>query len=163
MNRGCPIEQIVARGVELGAYPGATLVVMQGKRIIADIAIGTIDGARRVTPTTLYDLASLTKPLATAAVVSDLLRSGDVLLSQTVGEILGSDAGRLKSRTIHQLLTHTIGLLPHIPCYDFGLGLDAAVDAIVRSDSEPAGTTYRYSCLGYIVLAKIIMVITGQS
>jgi len=163
MNRGCPIEQIVARGVELGAYPGATLVVMQGQRVIRDIAIGTIDGTRRVTPNTLYDLASLTKPLATAAVVSDLLRSGDVLLSQTVGEILGQDAGRLKSRTVHHLLTHTSGLLPHIPCYDFGLGLDAAVDAIVRSDSEPAGTIYRYSCLGYIVLAKIIKVVTGQS
>ena len=80
-----------------------------------------------------------------------------------MGEILGPDAGRLKSRTIHQLLTHTSGLLPHIPCYDYGLGLDAAVDAIVRSDSEPAGTIYRYSCLGYIVLAKIIKVITGQS
>jgi len=163
MNRGCPIEQIVARGVELGAYPGATLVVMQGQRIIADIAIGTIDGLRRVTPNTLYDLASLTKPLATATVISELLRSGDVLLSQTVGEILGSDAGRLKSRTIHQLLTHTSGLLPHIQCYDFGLGLDTAVDAIVHSDSEPAGTIYRYSCLGYIVLAKIIKVITGQT
>ena len=163
MNRGCPLENIVARGVELGAYPGATLVVMQGQRIIADIAIGTIDGTRRVTPNTLYDLASLTKPLATAAVISELLRSGDVLLSQTVGEILGPDAGRLKSRTIHQLLTHTSGLMPHIPCYDYGLGLDAAVDAIVRSDSEPAGTIYRYSCLGYIVLAKIIKVITGQS
>ena len=116
MNRGCPLEQIVTRGVELGAYPGATLVVMQGQRVIADIAVGTIDGVHRVTPNTLYDLASLTKPLATASVISELLRSGDVLLSQTVGEILGPDAGRLKSGTIHQLLTHTSGLLPHIPC-----------------------------------------------
>lgn len=163
MNRGCPIELIVTRGVELGAYPGATLVVMQGQRVIADIAVGTIDGVRRVTPNTLYDLASLTKPLATAAVLSDLLRSGDILLSQTVGEILGPDAGRLKSRTIHHLLTHTSGLLPHIPCYDYGVGLDAAVDAIVRTDIEPAGTVYRYSCLGYIVLAKIIKVLTGQT
>ena len=38
MNRGCPLEKIVTRGVELGAYPGATLVVMQGQRVIADIA-----------------------------------------------------------------------------------------------------------------------------
>ncbi len=163
MNRGCPIETILSRGIELGAYPGATLVVTQGGDVVADLAIGTIDGLRSVTPNTRYDLASLTKPIATAAVLSDLLRSGDILLSQTVGEILGPDAGRLKSRTLLQLMTHTSGLLPHIPCYDYGLGLDAAVDAIVRSDSEPAGTIYRYSCLGYIVLAKIIKVITGQS
>jgi len=163
MNRGCLIEQIVARGVELGAYPGATLVVVQRGRVVADIAVGTIEGARRVTSNTLYDLASLTKPMATAAVISELLRSGDLLLSQTVSDVLGPDAGRLKSRTLWQLLTHTSGLLPHIPCYDYGLGLDAAIDAIVRSDSEPAGTIYRYSCLGYIVLAKIIKVVTGQT
>lgn len=163
MNRGCPIETILSRGIELGAYPGATLVVTQGWDVVADLAIGTIDGLRRVTPNTLYDLASLTKPIATAAVLSDLLRSGDILLSQTVGEILGPEAGRLKSRTIFHLLTHTSGLLPHIPCYDYGLGLDAAVDAIVRSDIEPAETLYRYSCLGYIVLAKIIKVVTGHS
>ena len=163
MNTGCPMEQIVARGVALGAYLGATLVVVQDGRVVVDIAVGTIDGTRRVTPETLYDLASITKPIATAAVISQLVRSGDIVLSQTVGEILGSDAGRLKSRTVHQLLTHTSGLLPHIPCYDFGLGLDAAIDAIVRSDSEPAGTLYRYSCLGYIVLAKIIKVVTGQT
>ncbi|MFM7188134.1 MAG: serine hydrolase domain-containing protein [Armatimonadota bacterium] len=163
MTRGCSIETILSRGIELGAYPGATLVVMQGRDVIADLAIGTLDGERRVTSSTLYDLASLTKPIATAAVLSDLLRNGDILLSQTVGEILGPDAGRLKSRTIFQLLTHTSGLLPHIPCYDYGLGLDSAVDAIVMSDIEPAGTLYRYSCLGYIVLAKIIKVVTGQS
>jgi len=163
MNRGCLIEQIVVRGIELGAYPGATLVVVQHGRVVADIAVGTIDGTHRVTPHTLYDLASITKPIATAAVISQLLRSGDILVSQTVGEILGTDAGRLRSRTILQLLTHTSGLLPHIPCYDFGLGLDAAIDAIVHSDSEPAGTIYRYSCLGYIVLAKIIKVVTGQA
>lgn len=163
MNRGCPIETILSRGVELGAYPGATLVVTQGGDVVADIAIGTIDGLRRVTHNTLYDLASLTKPISTAAVLSDLLRSGDILLSQTVGEFLGPDAGRLRSRTLLQLMTHTSGLLPHIPCYDYGLGLDAAVDAIVRTDIEPAGTVYRYSCLGYIVLAKIVKVVTGQS
>ena len=163
MNRGCPIETILSCGVELGAYPGATLVVTQGGDVVADIAIGTIDGLRRVTHNTLYDLASLTKPISTAAVLSDLLRSGDILLSQTVGEILGPDAGRLRSRTLLQLMTHTSGLLPHIPCYDYGLGLDAAVDAIVRTDIEPAGTVYRYSCLGYIVLAKIVKVVTGQS
>ena len=163
MNRGCPIETILSRGIELGAYPGATLVVTQGGDVVADIAIGTIDGLRRVTHNTLYDLASLTKPISTAAVLSDLLRSGDILLSQTVGEILGPDAGRLRSRTLLQLMTHTSGLLPHIPCYDYGLGLDAAVDAIVRTDIEPAGTVYRYSCLGYIVLAKIIKVVAGQS
>ena len=163
MNHGCPIETILSRGIDIGAYPGATLVVTQGRHVVTDIAIGTIDGQRRVTPNTLYDLASLTKPIATASVLSDLLRSGDILLSQTVGEILGPDAGRLKSRTLLQLMTHTSGLLPHIPCYDYGLGLDAAVDAIVRTDIEPAGTVYRYSCLGYIVLAKIIKVVTGQS
>ncbi len=163
MNRGCPIETILSRGIELGAYPGATLVVLQGGDVLADIAIGTIDGTRRVTPETLYDLASLTKPIATAAVMSDMLRRGEILLSQTVGEFLGSEGGRLKSRTVFQLLTHTSGLLPHLPCYDFGVGLDAAVDAIVRSDIEPAGTLYRYSCLGYIVLAKIISIVTGQT
>lgn len=162
MNRGCLIETILSGGIELGAYPGATLVVTQGGDVVADIAIGTIDGVRRVTQNTLYDLASLTKPIATAAVLSDLLRSGDILLSQTVGEFLGPDAGRLRSRTLLQLITHTSGLLPHIPCYDYGLGLDAAVDAIVRTDIEPAGTVYRYSCLGYIVLAKIVKVVTGQ-
>lgn len=163
MIRGCPIESILSRGIELGAYPGATLVVTRGRDVIADLAIGTLDGERRVTPQTLYDLASLTKPIATSAVLADLLRNGDILLSQTAGEMLGPDAGRLRSRTIFQLLTHTSGLLPHIPCYDYGLGLDNAVDAIVRSDIEPAGTLYRYSCLGYIVLAKIIKVVTGQS
>ena len=163
MNRGCPIETILSRGIELGAYPGATLVVTQGGDVVADIAIGTIDGRHRVSPNTLYDLASLTKPIATAAVLSDLLRSGDILLSQSVGEIPGPEAGRLKSRTLFQLMTHTSGLLPHIPCYDYGVSLDAAVDAIVRTDIEPAGTVYRYSCLGYIVLAMIIKVVTGQS
>lgn len=154
------ITNILNKGVELGAYPGATLHVIQDGKTLIDLAIGTLDGTRRVTPSTLYDLASITKPIATAAVITELIRMGELSLTQTVGELLGSDGGRMKDVPLGHLLMHTSGLPAHIPCYAEGLGLDAAVDAIIRTDTDPVGTMYRYSCLGYILLAKVIHCVT---
>ena len=56
MNRGCPLEQIVTRGVELGTYPGATLVVMQGQRVEPRALLARVLG---VLQQVVYDLAQL--------------------------------------------------------------------------------------------------------
>ncbi len=155
---------LLLRGIEQGAMPGAVVCVRRRGETLWHEALGTTEGATSTTPTTLYDLASITKPLAMASSICALVERGELLLSAPVTGFL-PEAELLKDATVHHLLTHTSGLPAWIACYkDEGSGLDAAVRAILKLSLRGApGTHYEYSCLNYILLAKILETVTGTT
>lgn len=142
--------------------PGVVVCVRQRGQTLWHEALGTRDGQQPTTVETVYDLASLTKPLATASSLCVLIESGELTLNTPVTRLI-PQAEALTEATIGQLLTHTSGLPAWIACYaDEGEGLAAAVRAICKVPLRGApGTHYEYSCLNYLLLGQIIERISG--
>ncbi|MFM7320378.1 MAG: serine hydrolase domain-containing protein [Armatimonadota bacterium] len=154
-------RQLLLRGIEAGATPGATVHVSRYGETIWREALGTTDGTTPTTLDTRYDLASLTKPIATAATVVAIAARGDLLLSSPIADVLGSDGAAFPGITVRHLLTHTSGLPAWIACHAAGPGLPAAVAAIAGAPCAAPGSRYEYSCLGYILLAAIVEHVAG--
>lgn len=117
---------------------------------------------------TLFDLASLTKPLATATLTMQIVEQGRLHLRQSVGRFLEDEFGPLPHFSgveVRHLLTHTSGL-PPIPCWPANAAGKSPHDLIASVLStptlRPAGTGYTYSDTGYILLGEIIARVWGQ-
>jgi len=132
---------VFKRAIDDGAMPGATISIYHRGEKRLDAALGTLDYSRLATIETIYDLASLTKPMATGASVLTLVEQGRLTLTATLPEFFGSAANH-QDITIKHLLTHTSGIPAWIPCYENGLGHDAAIDAILKLPTVPVGTKY---------------------
>ena len=154
---------VLRAGIDEGAMPGAAVCALRRGRIFLHEALGTTDGTRPATVETIYDLASVTKPMATASSVLTLVEQGRLTLTATLPSLLGEAASHLANVTVQHLLTHTSGLPAWKPLYQSGQGLDAAVAAILRLPTAPPGTRYEYSCLGFILLGRIVRQVSGQS
>ncbi len=165
-NRLTQAVDLLRDGVEDGAMPGGVVCVYRnGERALLE-SFGLQDLSRPVTTETVYDLASLTKPMATASSVVTLVEQGRLVLGATLGNLLGESVPEhLAKITVAHLLTHTSGLAAWTACYNNGTGLDAAVGAIFALSAPTAepGTRYEYSCLNFILLARILLTLTGQT
>ena len=153
---------VLQRGVDDGAIPGAVVHVRKEGEPLLRTAVGTLDGTLPARLDSRYDLASLTKPLATASTLVALAGRGELLLSASIADFLGPSAESHRAVTVRHLLTHTSGLPSWMACYENGTGLDSAVDAILRRPALVPEQQYEYSCLGYILLAKIVEVVAGE-
>jgi CubicO group peptidase (beta-lactamase class C family) len=106
---------------------------------------------------TIFDLASLTKPLATALSIMKLCETKDIRLDDKVDKFFTDSKGRAGgSKTIRQLLTHTAGLPAWFPLYS--IRPEKRLEYL--ADAGPGGKKVVYSCLGYIILGKIVEKIT---
>ena len=160
------VDRIVAEGIAAGALPGC--VVLVGDR--DGVTFRRAYGRRAVEPAsepmtvdTRFDLASLTKPVCTAACVMHLVDRGTLNLDAPVAEHLPAFARRGKGTiTPAHLLTHTAGLIADNPLADYADGPDAAWGAIcdLKLRSEPGGR-FVYSDVGYIVLGELIERVSG--
>ena len=166
-GRLAAIDAIVAEGVAAGEMPGC--VVLIGRR--DGVAFQTAYGRRAVEPRsepmtaeTRFDLASLTKPVCTAACVMHLADAGRLDLDAPVVEHLPEFASRGKGAiTATHLLTHTAGLIPDNALADYADGPEAAWAAICELEprSEP-GARFVYSDVGFLVLGKLVERVSGQ-
>ena len=81
------LDEACRRGVAEGAFPGAVVLVGQGERVLCHRAYGhrsLVPERLPMTPDTVFDVSSLTKPLATAAAVMLLVRDGRIRLDDPV-------------------------------------------------------------------------------
>lgn len=154
--------ELLREGINDGAMPGATVCAFRHGRMFLHEASGTRDGKESATPDTIYDLASITKPMATASSVLTLIEQGRLTLTASLPSLLGDAAAHLEKVTIQHLITHTSGLPAWTPCYNVGPGLENAITAIVRQPAAPVGTKYEYSCLNFILLGRIVEIVSGK-
>jgi CubicO group peptidase (beta-lactamase class C family) len=153
--------EVLREGVAAGAMPGATVCAFRGGQMFLHEAVGTLGSQRPTATDTIYDLASITKPMATASSVLTLVEQGRLTLMTPLPDLLGEAASHLANVTIYHLLTHTSGLPAWAPCYDRGMGHDAAIAAILHLPTAAPGTKYAYSCLGFILLHRIVETVSG--
>ncbi|MDX1568520.1 MAG: serine hydrolase domain-containing protein, partial [Longimicrobiales bacterium] len=162
------LDSAILEAVVDSATPGAALAVGRGDRLVRLRGYGRIDGAPDAppaTPTTLYDLASLTKVVATTTAVMRLVDEGRLSLDDRVVEHLPWWAGgdpRKADVTLRQLLLHRAGLPEYEPLYTEARGhadYERAIGAM-ELELEP-GTRSRYSDLGMMTLGFIVEEVTG--
>lgn len=154
------------RGGVGAAYPGATVCAFRRNACFLHEAFGTHGGSSPARLESLYDLASLTKPMATASSVLTLVERGKLSYTDTLETFFGDAAGERKAVTVRQLVTHTSGIVAWLPLYKSGLGLASAVKTILAAPLEnrpKPGETYEYSCLNYILLGAIVEQVAGKS
>jgi uncharacterized protein YbbC (DUF1343 family)/CubicO group peptidase (beta-lactamase class C family) len=161
------IDGVVREGIEQGRLPGAVvLVVRQGKVAFRKAygLRGKDPGESRMTIDTVFDLASLTKPVATATSVMILLERGKLALSDPVSRHLPEFGRNGKDHiTVEQMLLHTSGLLADNPVEDYQDGRKKALERIwqLRPDAE-TGKRFLYSDVNFIVLGELVERLTGE-
>ena len=162
------IDDIVQEGLEQDKMPGCVVIV--GRR--EGIAFRRAYGFRQLQPekvtmtvNTVFDLASLTKPIATATSVMALIQQGKLDPNATVATYLPEFAQNGKETiTICHLLTHTGGLIADNSMSDYADGSDEAFARIygLRPTAAP-GESFTYSDVGYIVLGQVVKTVSGKN
>lgn len=160
-------EEMLNDGVACELYPGgAVWVCRRGVDALVACA-GYTDFSRSVEidEDTLFDLASLTKPVATASCMLILAQEGRLHLGDPVtGFFPDRSLPHLTGVTLHHLLTHTSGLPAWKDLYSKGQSREQAIDELFRIplQNEP-GTTFVYSCMGYVMLSLVVEAVSGQA
>jgi len=150
-----------------GAFPGAAVAVGRGPAVVKLDGHGyfTDEQKKPVTTDTQYDLASLTKVVATTTAAMLLYESDSLDLDAPVAHYLPDFAQNGKEAvTVRQLLTHSSGLKPYLGPEARGPTPGATVDTILAQPlAYTPGTESRYSGLNMITLMEVVEAISGQS
>ena len=161
------LDALIAEAISEGKMPGCVVCFGRHDRV----AFLRAYGQRQIQPEavpmsvdTVFDLASLTKPIATATSIMQLIERGDLRLGQKVSDILPEFGAKGKNEiTIEHLLIHQSGLIPDNALADYQQGPDEAWRRICELGLvAPVGDEFKYSDVNFMVLAKIVQRITGQ-
>ena len=151
---------ILTAGVADGAFPAAAAEAGTHERVLWAGAYGYLDaeGTRAATADTVFDLASLTKVIATTTLVMRAVDAGRIGLADRVGQWLPAWRGADRERvTIEDLLTHSSGLTAHLPFHRDHSGRAEFEHAICTLALEhPPRTRTLYSDLGFMLLGFIL-------
>jgi uncharacterized protein YbbC (DUF1343 family)/CubicO group peptidase (beta-lactamase class C family) len=158
------IDRAVEGCIRRSEIPGAVVVVIRDRQV----ALRKAYGHRRLEPKrepmtldTLFDLASLTKPIVTATAIAILVQQGKLRLDDPVAKHLPSFAAHGKSAiTVAQLLDHSSGMAAVNSLRDYASGRETAVTKVLASKARRSGTR-RYSDLGYITLGALVEKLSG--
>ncbi len=160
------LDAIVGEAVAKGEIPGAVLVVGRQGRLLHRKAYGAraLEPAREpMTMDTIFDAASLTKVVATAPAIMQLLEQGRIRLNDPVTEYLAEFQGGKSAITVRHLLTHFSGLPPGIRLTPTWSGYETGVAKALaeRPVAEP-GERFIYSDVNYILLGEIVRRLSGE-
>ena len=173
------IDETCTAGVTAGAFPGAVVLAGNSEEILFHRAYGQralVPSPLPMTPDTVFDLSSLTKPMATATAMMLLVRDGRVGLDDPVRTVIPElGVGAKAAITFRHFLNHTSGLPAWKPYYECvvhtsGGGptrLSARRGHVFQQVHEeplatPPGEKCCYSDLGFILLGEVIERISGQ-
>jgi serine-type D-Ala-D-Ala carboxypeptidase len=165
-SRLAMIDDVVLRGIRAGGFPGAAVIVARKGSIVWEHGYGTLDwrsGVAVDAERTMYDLASLTKVVATTAAAMVLVDQGKLRLDERVTHYLPTFSGGAKDQvTIRDLLMHRSGL-PAGREISRRAGSKAARKAVVATSLVRApGSDYEYSDIGLDVMGFVVERITHE-
>jgi len=173
------LTDLVQTAVDARDFPGAVLLVGRQGRIVYRKAFGLSQRQpepRPMQPEMIFDIASMTKPVATATAVMLLVEQGKLRLEDKVSDFIPEfkpyrkrGANSNGDIRLWHLLTHTSGLPPYVPAprIEEKLGSPCSLDALTAAiavipRNGPPGEAFDYSCLGYITLARIVREASGK-
>lgn len=189
LSTASAIDSTIADAIKGGAMPGCRLVIAHQGSIVHDGVYGTTDGQQPVKPSTVYDLASITKIAASTLALMKLEEEGKISLNASLASYLPElDGTEMGSRLLRDVLAHRAGLQSWIPfylealedstafspvrtaahsqrisdgCFMRPAWQDSIWSKIVEAEVDKVGT-HRYSDLGYYAIQRIIERLTGM-
>ena len=161
------VDEIIQSAIKDSAFPGAAVLVSKEGEVIYENAFGHLtydDTSAAVTVNTIYDIASLTKVIATTTAVMICYEKNLFTLDDPVAKYIPEFLQNGKEKiTIKNLLLHNSGLPAFKRFYKDFTSADDVINDIYNSPlSYETGSKTVYSDLGSITLAKIVEQVTGK-
>jgi uncharacterized protein YbbC (DUF1343 family)/CubicO group peptidase (beta-lactamase class C family) len=161
------IDSVVKHALDRGELPGCVILVVHRGQAVFRKAYGLRSKQPSeipMTADTVFDLASLTKPVATATSVMILVEQGNLGLSDRVAQHLPAFGQNGKDKiTVADLLLHTGGLIADNPESDYLDGRAKSLERVFQlSPLADPGTRFIYSDVGYIVLGELVELLAGM-
>ena len=165
---------ILRDALEQRAFPGASLAVAHQGKLIASHGFGRFtydDGAPQVTGDTVFDIASITKVVATTSVAMILFERGSLKLEAPVAQFLPEFVNlspphqkqKREAVTVRMLLAHSSGLPAYEKLFEFAQNREELLRAAMTTPLTAApGTRAEYSDIGFILLGEILERIAGE-
>ena len=162
------IKEIVEESIEQKKIPGAVVLVLNQGKIVYKQAFGNkslFPSTEPMTTDTIFDLASLTKPIATGTSIFKLLEAGKLRLSDKAKLHLPElTEPAWEAITLEHLLTHTSGLPAGNASSDYKEGITQSIKKINNLKLlAPPGERFTYSDIGFIMLGEIVQRASGRS
>ena len=161
------MDAIIEEGIAQKKLPGAVVLVGRKGKVVWQKAYG----ARALEPSrepmsvdTIFDLASLTKVIATATSIMILVERGKVRLSDPISVYIPELKGEGREKiTVEQLLTHRSGYAPDFDLREQWVGYDEAIKRLIKEPlRNPPGTRFVYSDINFIALGEIVHRVGGM-
>lgn len=162
------ISEIVQKGIDSGQMPGCVVCFGNSEQILFLESFGLRAAepmAEPMTSDTIFDVASLTKPIVTATAIVKLMEEGKLTLDDSISSHLAPFGQNGKDQvTVLDCLVHRSGLIPDNAISDYQNGIAFAWEKIysLRLQS-PRGTQFKYSDVNFLVLGKLVEELTGKT
>lgn len=161
------IDDAAAAAIKRNELPGAVVLVVHEDAVVFRKAYGNRAVKPETVPMTadaVFDMASLTKPMATATSVMLLIEQGKLKPSDLVSKHWPAFAAEGKDKvTVEHLLLHVSGLTADNAIADYADGRAKAMERVAALKLEvPEGTRFRYSDVGFIVLGELVERVGGM-
>lgn len=161
--------ELVEKAMDNRAFPGAALSVVLRGELVALSGYGRFTyeaAAAEVQAETVFDIASLTKPVATATMAMILYERGlldlDAPASTVVTELVANPDSRAQQMTFRMLLAHASGMPAHARLFESAQGEEVFRAACRLPLTAAPGSRAEYSDIGFIVLGKALERLAGE-
>jgi len=161
------LESVVQEAIQAGKCPGAVVLVGHEGKVVYRRGFGErslVPHRAPMTTDTIFDMASLTKVIATTTAVMQLVEQGKIRLQDPVSEYWPEFKTNGKDAiTVRELLTHYSGLRPDLDLKPEWSGYDTAMRMIIaESPVAPPGTRFIYSDINFETLGELVHRVSGQ-
>ncbi|HQZ81946.1 MAG TPA: DUF1343 domain-containing protein [Pyrinomonadaceae bacterium] len=167
-ERLAEIGPAVEKAIADKDMPGAVILVGHNGKIVYRQAFGNralVPVVEKMTVDTIFDLASLTKVVATTTSIMKLVEDGKLRLNDTVGKFFPEiQDERAKNVTIKELLTHTSGYAPDFDLKEKWSGRSGMLQALYKEKLRDLhGTQFVYSDINFEILGALVQVLSGKT
>jgi uncharacterized protein YbbC (DUF1343 family)/CubicO group peptidase (beta-lactamase class C family) len=162
-----PIATVVERAIRVRQCPGAVILIGYRGKVVYRRAFGNralVPARRPMRVDTVFDMASLTKVIATTTAIMQLVEQGKILLSAPIADYWPEFKANGKEQiTVRELLTHYSGLRPDLDLEPTWSGYETAMSMIVAEKPiVPPGTRFVYSDINFETLGELVRRVSGQ-
>jgi uncharacterized protein YbbC (DUF1343 family)/CubicO group peptidase (beta-lactamase class C family) len=159
-------DQAIQEAIQQGRLPGAVLLIGHDGQVVYRKAYGDraeVPKVEAMTADTIFDLASLTKVIATTTSLMKLFEQGKFRLNDKITEYIPEFQGGKSDITIRQLFTHFSGLAPDVPLVPVWSGYETGMHlAYTDKPAGPAGVRFVYSDINFELLGELVHRLSGK-